>query len=462
MKRNDWWLILCFVVCRLLQMPTISLFDDAFITFRYAQNLANGNGFVYNIGEYHLGLTGPLWGLITSMFFWFPFPLILVVLLNILIATGTLILIRKTLSNNTFHFSFFVLIFATLPYFIRINLGGMESDFFVFLVFLTFFLLRRGLLLWALPLAFVSYFVRPEAVLLIVISVAYSLMRFKRRAIYPASIGLFIMVTGLFWIKSIYGSFLPQSVIAKQDLSQPFLEVVISIFAREPIQVLLLPFAAIGIFFRWKDKNFTLFHLFALFYLSAFLFKSQKIWTWYIYPVLFLLADLSAITLSHYFLKIAHKLTKKLRVLLPSLVIITVVSFSLLLRQKYLPNPVEEYVYQPIAEFWNENKRSVSIFADDIGIIGFASRAYIYDSESLINPLASSYENKLDIIRDKQPDYIFIHMTKYLHHYFEENGIYDSYQPIRRFAKNGELSTNISELSFDNEWAQDYFLFIRK
>jgi hypothetical protein len=33
--------------------------DDAFITFRYAENLAAGNGFVYNLGEKVLGTTTP-------------------------------------------------------------------------------------------------------------------------------------------------------------------------------------------------------------------------------------------------------------------------------------------------------------------------------------------------------------------------------------------------------------------
>jgi len=34
--------------------------DDAFITFRYAANIANGNGLVYNLGERVLGTSTPL------------------------------------------------------------------------------------------------------------------------------------------------------------------------------------------------------------------------------------------------------------------------------------------------------------------------------------------------------------------------------------------------------------------
>ena len=41
-------------------------FEDALITFRYAENIASGNGFVYNANERVLGTTTPLWTLILA------------------------------------------------------------------------------------------------------------------------------------------------------------------------------------------------------------------------------------------------------------------------------------------------------------------------------------------------------------------------------------------------------------
>src|SRR5437879_8677865 len=38
--------------------------DDAYITFRYARNLAEGLGLVYNPGEWVLGTTAPLWAML--------------------------------------------------------------------------------------------------------------------------------------------------------------------------------------------------------------------------------------------------------------------------------------------------------------------------------------------------------------------------------------------------------------
>jgi arabinofuranosyltransferase len=50
-----------------------NLFDDAMISMRYAWNLANGNGLVWNAGEYVEGFTNPLW--VFYMAFWHLLPL---------------------------------------------------------------------------------------------------------------------------------------------------------------------------------------------------------------------------------------------------------------------------------------------------------------------------------------------------------------------------------------------------
>jgi len=41
-------------------------YDDAYITYRYARNLIHGEGFVYNVGQHHLGTTTPLYTLLLA------------------------------------------------------------------------------------------------------------------------------------------------------------------------------------------------------------------------------------------------------------------------------------------------------------------------------------------------------------------------------------------------------------
>lgn len=60
--------------------------DDANITFAYAQNFANGNGFVYNVdGEKVEGFSSMLWVIITSAIFkFFPSPEFFILVFNVL------------------------------------------------------------------------------------------------------------------------------------------------------------------------------------------------------------------------------------------------------------------------------------------------------------------------------------------------------------------------------------------
>ena len=43
-----------------------STYDDAYITYRYARNLASGHGLVYNLGQDFLGTTTPLYSLLLA------------------------------------------------------------------------------------------------------------------------------------------------------------------------------------------------------------------------------------------------------------------------------------------------------------------------------------------------------------------------------------------------------------
>src|ERR1041385_7428484 len=70
MKRDTIFLTLLLLSCITYRLwfwnATNLTLEDSFITFRYAENIAAGNGFVYNTGEKVLGTTTPLWTLILA------------------------------------------------------------------------------------------------------------------------------------------------------------------------------------------------------------------------------------------------------------------------------------------------------------------------------------------------------------------------------------------------------------
>src|SRR5215210_5968342 len=56
---------LLFLIWLRLHQPPNTV-DDAYITFRYARNLATGVGFVYNAGERVLGTTTPAYAMLLA------------------------------------------------------------------------------------------------------------------------------------------------------------------------------------------------------------------------------------------------------------------------------------------------------------------------------------------------------------------------------------------------------------
>ena len=75
------WLIVVFLVITLFLMllwyPIISVYeiDDAYITYCYARNLGEGNGYYFNAGEYVEGATSPLWTFLLALLYILGLPL---------------------------------------------------------------------------------------------------------------------------------------------------------------------------------------------------------------------------------------------------------------------------------------------------------------------------------------------------------------------------------------------------
>ncbi len=69
MNNKVFYLILLsvYAISRIILIDAIYLFDDTFITFRYAENLANSNGLIYNLSENILGVSTPIYALFCSL-----------------------------------------------------------------------------------------------------------------------------------------------------------------------------------------------------------------------------------------------------------------------------------------------------------------------------------------------------------------------------------------------------------
>lgn len=64
---RGWILVLALVFALVLQLVVATVPDDAFVTFRYARNMAEGYGAVYTIGERTQGLPNFLWLVLVTL-----------------------------------------------------------------------------------------------------------------------------------------------------------------------------------------------------------------------------------------------------------------------------------------------------------------------------------------------------------------------------------------------------------
>jgi len=119
--------------------------DDAFISFRYAQNLVRGHGLRFNLGE-HVpveGYSNFLWVLVCAVFEFFRMNINLWPLL-VSFACGTALLwlvfdlLRRRLEVNTAAAALATLTLACFPPFALWSTSGMETVPFALLVFATF------------------------------------------------------------------------------------------------------------------------------------------------------------------------------------------------------------------------------------------------------------------------------------------------------------------------------------
>jgi hypothetical protein len=199
--------------------------DDAFITFRYAERLATGDGFTFNDGERVLGTTTPFYGITLAPFVVAFGPGVLPTAARVyalVLFLGTLALIWRTgfaLSGHGWLASCLVLICGTSFWTSRVITYGMEIPLFWFMLALGLALdvqekrIPAVLALGLLPM------IRPEGAFVVgyvALYLLFQLWRSPQRSHLIAALILF--APGLLYTAiatAYYGSPVPQSITAK-------------------------------------------------------------------------------------------------------------------------------------------------------------------------------------------------------------------------------------------------------
>jgi len=190
-------------------------FDDAYITYRYARNIASGLGFVYNQGEHVLGTTTPLYALLLAGLSWlWPNIPLLSVALGGLGWAASIILIYL-LGRRTHPLSGLIAAALLVIEPLMIETLGMETMVYVALCLLALYLQMTRHIRLAVVVAGLAFLTRWEGVLVFGVVLLAEWLATHR---LPWRAGLvFLLVTGpwLVFSQLYFGSIFPNTFFAK-------------------------------------------------------------------------------------------------------------------------------------------------------------------------------------------------------------------------------------------------------
>jgi|GEM_PF-2330593 len=193
--------------------------DDAYITFRYAENLARGKGFVYNSGERVLGTTTPVFCLLLAFLRLLKIPVLLSAdLLNVFssaLSASLIYLIGRELKNKVLGWVV-VLLYILFPHFWMNVTTGMETMFTVFLCLLLVWLDLKGKPMLLGIVGGLLLLTRIDALALVASVFIIRFFKAPKQAIFISAIILLTILPWLIFSFFYFDSIIPQSILAKK------------------------------------------------------------------------------------------------------------------------------------------------------------------------------------------------------------------------------------------------------
>ncbi|HKV11703.1 MAG TPA: hypothetical protein VJ725_26390 [Thermoanaerobaculia bacterium] len=195
--------------------------DDFFITFRYAENLARGNGFVWNPGERAFGVSDPGLGLALAFLHFvtrLPIEWIASALFGVALVAVSLLLLREGLAVGRKAETFLGGCLVLTSSFLWVNHGAAAP-------WTLLFLFAAALLADSRPwmagiLAGLAVWIRPDAGVGVAILLLLLLLETGRVPWKTGLAAAAVIALGLFGAWQWFGSILPGTVAAKVAASQ--------------------------------------------------------------------------------------------------------------------------------------------------------------------------------------------------------------------------------------------------
>lgn len=266
------WLLASGLAIVYIAMNWVTVIDDAYIFFRYAENIRNGHGYVFNIGQNVEGTTSLAWTLLLVGFAYLNAPLLWATkILSGLSVLTILAVLGFELDRRQVPVAIIALALSLLlfnPHFVLSIMMGLETGLFA-LCLLILCIAADGYLQtdgrnygpWLGGAGVLLFMTRPESVGVLLLFgiglIGIRLMSAKNYSLWPAGIWLLGIGAVTLWRWFTFGDYIPNSARAKSvlEFSTLFLAVLsprvqaglIYVKGLASVSVLLLAFGMIGL-----------------------------------------------------------------------------------------------------------------------------------------------------------------------------------------------------------------------
>jgi len=415
-------------------------FDDAYITFRYARNLSEGMGFVYNPGQHVLGTTTPLFTALLAMAAFglgsdaIPGAANLISLASDLAAVLLLYHLAQRAFGSGLVALLLAIAYALNPFRASVATGGMEASLFTVLLLLSFerLVLSRSLIVGGITAA-LAILARPDAVLFLAPYFVYLGIRDRPFAVRAVLLTGLLLSPWLIWSVIYFGSPLPNSIVAKghaytfpAGFASCFLVAFLGTGVVQPCWELplltVLPsslgIAAVAIGLVHAVRRMPEFAALVasgpVYLLALAVFNAPMFFPWYYYPALpsLLFGVVSAV----WFLP---NLSRRMRSACAGMVLIAAIvspAYHMAVTRPWPTSREREAVFRELCSTLNREVRPKDVvLAPDIGVIGWClAEAEIVDPIGLVSPAAIRFlgvDPDLRVISPalvaaSEPDYI--------------------------------------------------------
>jgi hypothetical protein len=424
--------------------------DDAFITFRYAENLAWGNGFVYNIGERVLGTSTPLFTFLLAITTVLQIPVTWAALGISLAASGMIavFLYRFARALRLTHLAILPsLLYIAWLRSIPADISGMETALFTFLVTAAFYYQHRRLAIYALGMATLASVTRPEGLGLLGLLLLYNL--YRDRTLWRSYLATPLILLGpwLLFAWLYFGSPVPNSMIAKLALysqfgTMPPLDALVYLLGLGSlVGWLLLTLLLIGAWELNRAQNSGQLELVWIVAMLLFFSLSRThLFHWYITPIypIFFLFVAAAINLIYQRMRIPVAQAGRIGTALSLAILLALLFFSYRQVDYYRETQqTTERVHREIGTWlFAQTEASSVIAAEDIGYIGYYSKRTILDRDGLVSQQAVEFNRDgryLELITERHPEYVVAMVGSPISGFIYDPGFTSYYRELKRF-----------------------------